>query len=66
MKKLYILLAIIALATACKEDIPLNADNTVGVLCANGFIYSESDSNYLLITETGLRTASLVNTALVE
>lgn len=66
MKKLYILLALIALTTACKEDIPLNADNTVGVLCANGFIYSESDSNYLLITETGLRTATIVNTALVE
>ena len=66
MKKIYILLAIITLATACKEDIPLNADNTVGVLCANGFIYTESDSNYLLITETGLQKAVKINDALVE
>ncbi len=66
MKKLYILLAIITLATACKEDIPLNADSTVGVLCANGIIYSDSDSNYLLITETGMDKARELNTALVE
>ena len=66
MKNLLIILSILIFATSCTEDIELNAKNTVGVLCANGFIYSDSLTNYLFVTETGMDRAAKINDARVE
>lgn len=66
MKNLLIILSILTLATACTEDIDLNAKNTVGVLCANGFIYTDSDINFIFVTETGMERATKINDARVE
>ena len=66
MKKLLIILSILTLATSCKEDIELKATNTVGVLCANGFIFTDSDTNYIFVSETGMQRATKINDARIE
>ena len=66
MKKLLIIISILTLATSCKEDIELNVKNTVGVLCANGLIFTDSDTNYIFVTETGMQKATKINDARVE
>lgn len=66
MKKLLIILTILTFATSCKEDIELNATNTVGVLCANGFIFTDSDINFVFVSETGMERATKINDARIE
>ena len=69
MKKiLYIMLAAVAtIFAACTEDIDLrDIDDTTGILCVNGFLYSDCDSNVLYITKTGITEPKDVNNATVK
>ena len=50
------------LAASCKEDIDLDTTDTTGILCVNGFLYSDCDSNAIYITKTGVsNTQNVIN-----
>ena len=62
----YIIAALMLLAVSCKEDIKLDIEDTTGVLCVNGFLYSDCDTNVLYITKTGVMQPQNVNNATVK
>ena len=66
MKKLIIYFAVLTMANACIEDVPLKIENTVGVLCINGYFYSDSDSNCVYVTTTGTENPHNVTNATVS
>lgn len=51
---------------SCREDIELKMDDTTGVLCVNGFLYADCDTNVLYITETGISRPVPVTNAEVK
>ncbi|MBQ5452913.1 MAG: DUF4249 family protein [Bacteroidales bacterium] len=67
MKKIIFLLsALTFFLSSCKEDIELNLESTVGVLCVNGFLYADCDSNVVLVTETGTASPREISNADVK
>ncbi len=54
------------LAASCQEDIDLDVQNTTGILCVNGFLYSDCDSNVLYISKTGISSPKNVLNASVK
>ncbi len=67
MKKIIFLLSVLTLfMSSCKEDIELNLESTVGVLCVNGFLYADCDSNVVLVTETGTASPREISNADVK
>lgn len=67
MKKIIFLLSVLTFfLSSCKEDIELNLESTVGVLCVNGFLYADCDSNVVLVTETGTASPREISNADVK
>ncbi|MBQ5541126.1 MAG: DUF4249 family protein [Bacteroidales bacterium] len=67
MKKIIFLLSVLTFfLSSCKEDIELNLESTVGVLCVNGFLYADCDSNVVLVTETGTASPREISNAGVK
>lgn len=67
MKKIIFLLsALTFFLSSCKEDIELNLESTVGVLCVNGFLYADCDSNVVAVTETGVAEPREISNAGVK
>ena len=67
MKKIIFLLsALTFFLSSCKEDIELNLESTVGVLCVNGFLYADCDSNVVLVTATGVAEPREISNAGVK
>ncbi len=62
----YIILLIVSLLSSCTEDIDLEVENTVGTLCASGFLYSDCDSNLLYVSQTGVVSPKEISDALVR
>ena len=58
--------ALMILAASCQEDIDLDVQNTTGILCVNGFLYSDCDSNVLYISKTGVSSPKNVLNASVK
>lgn len=58
--------ALVSVLTSCREDIELKIEDTTGVLCVNGFLYADCDTNVLYVTETGLSSPTEINNADVK
>ena len=67
MKKIVFLLSVLTFfLSSCEEDIELNLESTVGVLCVNGFLYADCDSNVVAVTETGVAEPREISNAGVK
>ncbi len=68
MKNLHIIIlaCIVATLAACTEDLPIDAAPTTGILCLNGYLYSDCDTNLLYVTTTGVSSPKNVKDATVR
>ena len=65
MKNIFLLffVSFLIFFCSCKEDIEIKMENTTGILCLNGYMYSECDTNLLYVTLTGVSKPKNVNNA---
>ena len=52
--------------TACETELPLDVEEMDDILCMNGFLTAESDSNFVYITTTGKQKYKNVQNAEVQ
>ena len=60
------LLTLIVIINSCKEDVEIDMPDTKGILCLNGYLYADCDTNMLMVTLTGVSKPQNVKNAIVK